>query len=60
MPSMRDGAGRCLLKTDYIFRSVFCNVVFLIFKIPTTFQPAIIKKLLNSNLTCATGFWRRL
>jgi hypothetical protein len=29
-----------------------CNVVFLIFPIHTTFQSEIIKKLLNSNLTC--------
>jgi hypothetical protein len=32
-----------------------CTVVFLIFPIHTTFQSEIIKKLLNSNLTCITS-----
>jgi hypothetical protein len=37
----------------------FCNVVFLVFSICTTFQSEIIKKLLNSRLTCGTSIWGR-
>jgi hypothetical protein len=36
-----------------------CNVVFLISPIHTIFQPEIIKKLLNSNLTCGTSIGGR-